>query len=227
MARAFFRGFTGSSSIALGYIPVAISFGLMAVHSGLSPEIAVLISVLVYAGASQFVLVSLVSSGSGPASVIGIVLLMNLRHFFYGPAMLEKLPPAMHRRFPVLALAAGLTDEVFATSISKLTQQPEHERERWYVGLQLGAYLSWVAGTAVGAYFAYDWVRDYPLVSQMLTFVLPALFFALLLEIRQLVPVDVIVGAAVTTLLSLFFFPSYVALIIGMLSGALLAARRA
>src|SRR3546814_5759832 len=98
-------------------------------------------------------------------------------------------------------MAAGLTDEVFATSISKLEQQPQQEREAWYVGLQLGAYLSWVGGTAVGVYFGHDWIRNSAILSQTLGFVLPALFFALLLEIKQLVPLRVLGVAAAATLL--------------------------
>src|SRR3546814_462325 len=175
MKSAFLRGMADSLSIAVGYVPVAISFGLAAVHADIAPFMAVLTSVLVYAGASQFILVSLVASGAGAVSVVGIVLLMNLRHLFYGPALMTRLKG--ERRLPLIAMAAGLTDEVFATSISKLEQQPQQEREAWYVGLQLGAYLSWVGGTAVGAYFGHDWIRNSAILSQTLGFLLPALFF--------------------------------------------------
>lgn len=82
MKHAFSRGLLDSLSIGLGYVPVAISFGLAAVYADISPWVAVLVSVLVYAGASQFILVSLVASGSAALSIVGIVLLMNLRHFF-------------------------------------------------------------------------------------------------------------------------------------------------
>lgn len=123
-------------------------------------------------------------------------------------------------------LAAGLTDEVFATSVSKLDSQPAQEREHWYAGLQLGAYLAWVGGTTLGAFFGHDWVRDSPLLSQTLGFVLPALFFALLLEIRHIVPKYVLVGAGLATLFGSLVLPTYGAIIAGMLAGALLSARR-
>lgn len=226
MRSPFFRGLLDSLSIAVGYVPVAISFGLAAVYADISPWLAVLVSILVYAGASQFILVSLVASGGSAFSIVGIVLLMNLRHFFYGPALIGKLGSSQ-RRLPVFVLAAGLTDEVFATSISKLAQQPAHERESWYVGLQLGAYLSWVGGTAIGAFFGHDWVQESPILQQTLGFVLPALFFALLLEIRQIVPGYVLAGAGIATLLSLVVLPAYGAIVVGMLVGALLGGRRA
>lgn len=225
MTAAFLRGLGDSLSIAVGYVPIAVSFGLAAIHADLSPFIAVLISLLIYAGASQFILISLVASGSAAASVVGIVLLMNLRHFFYGPALLTRFGPG-RRRLPVIALAAGLTDEVFATSISKLERQPEDEREFWYAGLQLGAYLSWVGGTAAGAYFGHDWIRDSQILSQTLGFVLPALFLALLLEIRRLVPLSVLTAAALAALLALWVLPAYGAIIIAMSVGALMASRK-
>lgn len=225
MKHAFFRGLFDSLSIGLGYVPVAISFGLAAVYADISPWMAVLVSILVYAGASQFILVSLVASGGAALSVIGIVLLMNLRHFFYGPALIAKLGKT-RRRLPLFVLAAGLTDEVFATSISKLDSQPVQEREHWYAGLQLGAYLAWVGGTALGAFFGHDWISGSPLLSQTLGFVLPALFFALLLEIRHIVPAYVLVGAGLATLLGSLLLPAYGAIIAGMLAGALLSARR-
>lgn len=226
MKPAFVRGLFDSLSIAVGYVPVAVSFGLAAVYADISPWMVVLVSILVYAGASQFILISLVASGSAALSIVGIVLLMNLRHLFYGPALMVRLDKTQ-RRLPMLLLAAGLTDEVFATSISKLERQPVHERESWYAGLQLGAYLAWVGGTALGAFFGHDWVHDSLLLSQTLAFVLPALFFALLLEIRRVVAFPVLAGAAAATLLSLSILPAYGAIVAGMLVGALLGLRRA
>lgn len=221
---AFLRGLGASLSIAVGYVPVAISFGLAAVYADISPLMAVLVSVLVYAGAAQFVLISLVSGGGAALSIIGVVLLMNLRHLFYGPSILARFDePA--RRLPLVVLAAGLTDEVFATSVGKLREQPAPEREYWYAGLQLGAYAAWVAGTAVGAWFGRDWLSSSAILSQTLGFVLPALFLALLLEIRALVSWPVLAGAAVVAFLALLVLPGYVAILAGMSAGILMALR--
>jgi predicted branched-subunit amino acid permease len=59
----------------------------------------------------------------------------------------------------------------------------------------------------------------------MLGFVLPALFFALLLEIRTLVAGRVLAGAGIAAACALLWLPSYAAIIAGMLAGALLALR--
>ncbi|MYN12242.1 branched-chain amino acid ABC transporter permease [Pusillimonas sp. TS35] len=223
-ARAIRAGLRDSLSIAIGYVPVAISFGLAAVHAGVPPYMAVLLSLLVYAGASQFILVSLLAAGAAPAAIVSIVLLMNLRHLFYGPAVLGRLDPA-HRRLPLGVLAAGLTDEVFAASMARLHQCAASVREYWYAGLQLGAYSAWVAGTAAGAWFGQDWLAQSPWLSDTLGFVLPALFFALLLEIRHLVAARVLSAACAVAVLALVVLPVYAAIIAGMLAGVMLAMR--
>ncbi|NYT36628.1 branched-chain amino acid ABC transporter permease [Allopusillimonas soli] len=225
MTRAFLRGLRDSLSIAIGYVPVAISFGLAAIYAGMTPGMAVMTSMLVFAGASQFILASLLAGGGAAASVIGVVLLMNLRHLFYGPAVLTHLGNGQ-RRLPLPLLAAGLTDEVFATAIARMGRQPAAQREFWYAGLQLGAYLAWVLGTAMGAWFGGDWLQASPLLAQTLAFVLPALFLALLLEMRHLVPSRVLVAAALASALGLCIMPSHAAMMAGMAAGALMALRK-
>ncbi|MDT0216429.1 AzlC family ABC transporter permease [Alcaligenes faecalis] len=222
---AYRRGLRDSASIALGYVPVAISFGLTAVHAGLSPWLAVMVSLIVYAGASQFILISLLVAGAAYPSILGIVLLMNLRHVFYGPTLMGFFTAP--RTVSSLFMAPGLTDEVFAASAAGVARQPAQEQESWYCGLQLGSYLSWVLGTAVGAFFASDLLGQSPVLEKTLGFVLPALFFALLLEIRQSAPLPVLVAAAVGAVLAMAFLPSYLAIIVGMLAGGLMALRRA
>ncbi len=224
MSRAFLIGLRDSLSIAIGYVPVAISFGLAAVYAGLTPWMALLTSLLVYAGASQFILISLLVGGGASVSVIGIVLLMNLRHLFYGPAVLGQLG-AGKRRLPLPLLAAGLTDEVFATAMARMQRQAEQGREYWYAGLQLGAYASWVGGTAIGAWFGQDWLAQSAWLAQTLGFVLPALFFALLLEIRQMVAPRVLIAACMAAAVLLCLLPSYAAMIGAMAIGAAIAAR--
>ncbi len=223
---AFRRGLVDSSTIALGYIPVAISFGLAAAHQGISPFVTVLISLLVYAGASQFVLLSMLASGANGLSVLLVVVVMNLRHLFYGPSVLT-LMPHRPRSLSVYLLGAGLTDEVFAAASGKLSSIPEAMREWWYCGLQLGAYASWVGGTAVGAYLAQDLLADSQLISKTLGFVLPALFFALLLEIRHAVSPGVMCTAALVACGTVFVLPAYAGIIVAMLAGGLYALRRA
>lgn len=220
--RGFAAGLGDSVSLMLGYFPIALSFGLLAVGHGLTPLQSLLVSAAVYAGASQFALVSLLAAGAAPLSVVGAVAAMNLRHLFYGPALLSRLP-GDGRSLPRFLLAFGLTDEVFALASARLG--PLHG-ETWLLGVQAGAYGAWLAGTVAGAVLA-GWAGgDWPQVQAALGFVLPALFLALLLPLlRPASLLPLAVSAAVALSLSRLL-PGHVALLAAMVAGAAAATLR-
>jgi predicted branched-subunit amino acid permease len=255
------RGLADSLSIGAGYVPIAISFGLTALHAKLPAAIAVLISVAVFAGASQFALIALLAAGGSFAFVVLTVLLMNIRHVFYGPALLTRIEPGRHEgvhegvsevaperahgsamhghrhgpgggpahtaaALPSPLLAFGLTDEVFASAIAKLPHVDAADRPWWYVGLQLGAYLSWIAGTVLGVALGQEVFNRVPFLRDALAFVLPALFFALLLEIRAHARRRVLMGAAIAAALASMYLPVYLAIVVAMLAGAAFGYRR-
>ena len=223
MSKAFSKGFLDSSSIMLGYFPVAVSFGVAAVSTDLTPWLAVLISVCIYAGASQFILLLLIAQHTDVLTMVLIVIAVNLRHVFYGPALLSQFGAADRGSKPYALMAFGLTDEVFAAARARLSQLELQPKAHWYLGLQLGAYASWVLGTAVGAYLASDWLSHYPILQQTLSFVLPALFFALLLDMVGSVDRGLLAAAAGVTWLASFYFPAHTSLILGMLVGCIWA----
>lgn len=214
----FRRGLFDSSSIMLGYFPAAISFGVAAVGIDVAPWLVVLISVFIYAGASQFILLLLIVEQTPVLSMVFIVIAVNLRHLFYGPALLSELGPTTYQR-PYKLMAFGLTDEVFATARARIGQLTLQKKEQWYLGLQLGAYSSWVLGTVVGAYVASDWLVTQPVLQQSLAFVLPALFFALLLDMAALQGHSLLGVVALSTFLVSFVLPAHASLLVGMLVG--------
>lgn len=142
------RGIQAGLPIALGYFPIAVAFGALAGGAQLSWLEGVLMSALVFAGASQFVGVSLLLAGSGPLQIIVTTFFLNMRHLIMSLAVNDQLrgfPPAWKR-----GLSFFITDETFAL----LTLGEEGEQASWtplYVaGLMVTAYLGWVSGTLVG-----------------------------------------------------------------------------
>lgn len=159
-----------------GYIPVAISFGLVATQAGFSVLQATLISALVYAGASQFLFVAMLAAGAPLWLVVLMTLLINARHLVYGPNLAPFIPPG--RRW--LWLMHGLTDQIFALAHSRLPQLAASARFGWYCSAALIAWLSWVLGTMLGAVAGAQIISRWPLLAQVLPFALPALFIVLL-----------------------------------------------
>lgn len=159
-----------------GYIPVAISFGLIAVQSGFSSWEAVLISTLVYAGASQFLFVAMVAAGAPLWFVVVMTLLINARHVVYGPNIAPWLTAS--RWWPWLM--HGLTDQIFALSHVRLPQLQARDRMGWFIGVSVVAWFSWIGGTAVGAIAGKELTQRWPLLGEIMPFALPALFLVLL-----------------------------------------------
>ncbi len=231
--RGVAAGLLASLSIAAGYFPIAFSFGLAALQAGLSPTTAILTSVVVYAGASQFILITLLGAGAGALTAVPTIILMNTRHLFYGPALQARLSAgessgasATHHRLPSALLAWGLTDEVFATALGRFAHIPPAIRETWYLGLQLGAYAAWVGGTILGVSLSHSFQNPPVFVEAALSFILPGLFFALLLESGLGRSWRTVAAAGVFTTLCLIWLPGYQALVLGMLAGALFNAIR-
>lgn len=165
--------------VMIGYFPVAVTFGIAGVAAGLSPLQVVLISVLVYAGASQFLLLASIKAGTPWLWVVALCSLLNARHLLYGPLLSRFLPAGLNERLKVAFL---LTDEVFATAFNRLQTMEPAGRQRWMIALGLGAWLTWIAGTAVGVYAGDGLERHYPMLSQVMRFALPALFMALVCQ---------------------------------------------
>lgn len=227
-AAGFRRGVLDGVSLVVGYFSIALSFGILAVRLGFSPAETLLVSAVVYAGASQFALVTLLAAGASPWSVAGAVAAMNLRHLFYGPALLSRMPKGGANgggRVARPLLAFGMTDEVFALASGCMT--PRHGAqygEHWLLGVQAAAYGAWLAGTATGAFASHWGAARWPAVDAGLAFVLPALFLALLAQFvrrRHVVPLALAAGIA---LVLSFRLPGHVAMLVAMVAGAAVSA---
>ena len=73
-------GIQAGLPIFLGYFPIAIAFGALAVQAQFNWMEAVLMSLIVFAGASQFVGVSMFLTGAGAAQIIAATFFLNMRH---------------------------------------------------------------------------------------------------------------------------------------------------
>lgn len=156
-----------------GYLPASMAFGMAARHMGFSPWGTMAMSALIYAGTSQFAMASL-WAGHAPAWLdIVTVWLINMRHMGYGPALTAR-QRLSDPNLPIMT-GWGLTDEVFAVSVRN-----PHSTLLYHGGVTLVAYSAWILGTAAGAAFGGVILHTLPSAGSALTFVLPALFIAIL-----------------------------------------------
>ena len=177
----FARGLGASVPVVIGYVPAAVAFGVAARGAGLGTTEALLMSLVVYSGASQFAIVGLIASGVPWLVTAATALVLGLRHVIYGPSLAPHLRGLTPRRSALAAF--GLTDEVFAVAASSLSVRPAGLG--WLLGLELGAYASWALGTLLGAAAGVALVEAFPVLAPALSFALPALFVALLVPMMK------------------------------------------
>jgi 4-azaleucine resistance transporter AzlC len=162
---------TLSVPVAMGYVPLGMVFGFLFVQAGASWWLALLASVVVFAGAAQFMMVPMLAASLPIAAIALATLVVNLRHVFYGLSLLDKLPVQPWARW---YLVFALTDETY----SVLTTLPAGTSTRQMVAVALLNQGWWVLGTLLGAVIGTQ--AQVPLVG--LDFALAALFAVLAVE---------------------------------------------
>ena len=157
--------------VMMGYLPLGAVFGVLWVDAGLSWYWAPLMSVLVYAGAMQYLAVGLLAAGTGWIDLAVATLLVNFRHLFYGVSLYHLLPKGVIGRHYFMF---GITDETYSL-LSASGQVKNSETALWVVLLNQSY---WIVGTLIGMVLA----RGLPPGLQGLDFALTALFTVLAVE---------------------------------------------
>ncbi len=155
--------------ICLGYIPIGIAFGVLGQKAGLSPAEIGLMSVVVFAGSSQFIGVALLSSGAGFVPIVITTFFVNLRHLLMSSALATHLRSVTPRWIALFGY--GVTDESFAVN----TVRFKSAGWDWQRALVLNhtANLTWVLSTIIGGYAGSFIPRgafgiDYALVAMLI-----------------------------------------------------------
>jgi 4-azaleucine resistance transporter AzlC len=125
---------------------IGLSYGAIAVASGFPLWVPAAQSVLVLAGASEFLFVGIVAAGGNPLAAAAAGLLVNARHLPYGLALPDMTGPG--RPWRRLLGSHVMNDEsvVFALAQEDL---PRKRAAYWTCGL--GVLLCWPAGAVLGA----------------------------------------------------------------------------
>ncbi len=143
---AFTRGMAAAWPICLGYLPIGLAFGVLAQKAGLSPLEIGLMSVVVFAGSSQFIAVSMLAAGASIFSIVATTFVVNLRHFLMSSALAVFLKNADRKKLSFFAY--GVTDESFAVNLSKFRDS------QWDLNSALvtnyTANFTWIITTMLG-----------------------------------------------------------------------------
>jgi 4-azaleucine resistance transporter AzlC len=147
----FWRGVRDSVPMLIGAAPLGMIFGALAVPSGLSSTGAVFMSILVFAGSSQFIALTLLASGTGVVLIVLTTLVVNLRHALYAASLQPHVSnlPQLWR----LPLAFWLTDETFALTQRRYAETDTSALKHWYyLGSCVAVYSDWLVSTVSGIF---------------------------------------------------------------------------
>ncbi|HXI45155.1 MAG TPA: AzlC family ABC transporter permease [Candidatus Acidoferrales bacterium] len=141
--------------VVLDSVGIAVSaggfgfvYGLAARGAGFSPLEASAMSILVFAGASQFAAVGYVLGGFSWLGVIVLTAFINARHFLYGAALAPYL--ADKPRSLRAAMAGVLTDEAFAITIAHFRRIGRADVPGYWIAAIGSTWIPWNIATLLG-----------------------------------------------------------------------------
>jgi len=177
-SQEFWTGVRQELPLQLGVAPFGLVFGVLGLASGLTPLQTILLSSIVFGGASQVVFAQLWGAGV-PAPFVGAsVSVINLRHALYSASIapyLRSLPLAW--RIP---LAYLLTDEAYAVTINRLRNDPPSAHQHYHLlGTGMTLWVCWqvttVTGVMFGATIPQSWSLGFAIPLTFIAIVAPAI----------------------------------------------------
>lgn len=145
----FRYAFQKSLPVMAGYLVLGMGFGMMLEAAGYGIGWALAMSIFIYAGSMQYVVIDLLTGGASLITTALMTVAVNIRHLFYGISMVERYQNTRPCK-PYLIFA--LTDETYSLVCSG--EVPEGISWKWYCFfLSLLNQCYWVAGSAAGSAF--------------------------------------------------------------------------
>lgn len=204
-----------------GYIGIGLSFGIIASSVGLNPFFVGAMSLFIYAGAAQFITVSMLSSGFPILSIILATFLINSRMI-----LMSMATAPFFKRYSVfknIIIGTFLTDESFALGMNKQNYTNGRLTYEWFNTANLVSYFTWSVSSVLGALLG-GIVKNPKVLG--LDFSLVAMFIGLLylqvisdFTIKKKVQFLVIVVVFFLIYFGMIFIPSNLLIIVVTLIG--------
>lgn len=173
MKQAFKKAFPYTIPVIIGYIFLGVTYGIMVSQTGLNPIFAPLMSLTMYAGSMQFVILPLLKTDISIIAIIILTLSVNIRMMFYGVSLIKEYKNSRSRFLFILTLS----DETFALDTS-IKAPADVNKSDFFLAIGIINYFVWALASYVGALLG-------GLISfntMGMDFVLTALFLVLLVE---------------------------------------------
>ncbi len=215
----FWSGARDTIPVIVGAVPFGIIFGALAINAGLSVVATLGMSLIVFAGSSQFVAAGLVAQGAGLLVIVFTTFIVNLRHALYSASIGPYL--SGQSQGWLLPLGFWLTDETYAVVVQRYARDDGSLNKHWYhFGSSLAMYANWQLCTVIGIVAGTqlqgmaDWGLEFAMVVTFIGIVVP------LLRNMPRVLCAVVAGAVS---LWLHEWPNQIGLMVGSIAGIVIA----
>ena len=211
--------FKYSVPVLFGYLAIGVAFGLLMTDAGYPWWMSLLMGIVMYAGAGQFIAVGLFAAGAGILEAALIQLVVNARHIAYSMSMLNRYNKAGPYKF---YLIYGLTDETFAllSSLPETAAMEESERIKFMFYVTALNQSYWVAGSLIGAIAG----SLIPFNTEGIGFALTAMFVVLMIDrILAVRKPGVFIISAIPAVLAAYFLPVRISILSALVISLVLA----
>ena len=218
--KIFLKGVIDVSPLMIPVVPFGLIFGVLAIDVGFTPLETMGMSLIIFGGASQIVLLQLFSGGASSLVIISSVGAVNSRHLLYGAVVSEHLSDL--KLIWKIIISYFLIDQAFARSNEYFKKNNDENKYFHLVGGGATCWIIWQSTTFLGI------ILGAAIPEKLgLSFAIPLTFLALLIDdLRKFINLIVIIvsGFVATFGYNIIPFKAYVivAAFIGLISATIL-----
>jgi len=143
------RGIIDVSPLMIPVVPFGIIYGVIGMDLGIGPYMTLGLSVIIFGGASQIVLLQLFSGGASSLVILSSVGAVNSRHLLYGAVLSEYLS-SLKLTWKII-LSYVMVDQAFAVSNIYFKKNKSSENKHYHLlGAGFTCWTIWQISTILG-----------------------------------------------------------------------------
>ena len=215
--KVFLKGIIDVSPLMIPVVPFGLIFGVLAIDIGFTPLETMGMSLIIFGGASQIILLQLFSGGASSLVIISSVGAVNSRHLLYGAVVSEHMSDL--KLVWKIIISYFLIDQAFARSNEYFKKNNNENKYFHLIGGGITCWVIWQSTTFLGIILGSTIPEELGL-----SFAVPLTFLALLVnDLRKLINVIVIIVSGFVATIGYNIVPYKAYVIIAALTGLLTA----
>ena len=215
--KIFSKGIIDVSPLMIPVVPFGLIFGILSIDIGFSPIATMGMSLIIFGGASQIILLQLFSGGASSLVIISSVGAVNSRHLLYGAVVSEHVSDL--KLIWKIIISYFLIDQAFAVSNEYFKKNKEKNKYFHLIGGGFTCWIIWQSTTFLGI------ILGAAIPEKLgLSFAVPLTFLAILVnDFRKMINVIVILISGLVALFGYNYIPYKAYVIVAAFVGLLTA----